>query len=73
MWRSVKTDPPPRDGSYVMFGVAPERWDDASCPCEFGFWHVGQNIPGWANSYGMTIIEDYWPLWQPLPNRPAKQ
>lgn len=68
-WRSVKDDPPPKTGEYVMFGHS-KPWASTGNHV-LGFWHDGQNVPGWMATpdYGV-ILEANWPYWQPLPTEP---
>lgn len=66
-WQPIGTAP--KDGRQILFG---HRLPWASSGnVTIGFWHVGQNIPGWMATpdYGV-ILEEVWPYWQWLPEEP---
>lgn len=69
-WRSVKNDPPPKDGTEVMFCRRPPF--SATGNHVIGFWHAYQNTPGWESVFG-TILEEHYPYWQSLPTLPAEK
>lgn len=66
VWRP--TDTAPRDGTLILFSRDPPY--SASDIC-IGFWHFGQNVPGFVGSDGFgVILPSVWKWWQPLPNFP---
>lgn len=63
-WKLVATAP--QDGREIMFKRKPPF--AASGNIIIGFWHIGQNIPGWKGHNGGTIIEEVWTHWRDLPD-----
>lgn len=68
-WRPIATAP--KDGSYILFGRKRDDWEWSSAPVCVGFWHDGQDTPGWRAAVSeFVILEEHWPYWQHLPAPP---
>jgi hypothetical protein len=69
-WQHIETAP--KDGSDILFGRA-LPWRSPTGNVCVGFWHVGQNEPGWQAQDGGRLLPEHWPYWQPLPAEPVNK
>lgn len=73
-WRSIKDDPPPKDGTWIIAKLGdgvPDRWDHWRGRC-FVIKHMGYTSTagydlGWTLFPGMGAEDDWLAEWQPLP------
>lgn len=68
LWQPIATAP--RDGTEVFFHRSPPY--SATGNIVIGFWHDGQNTPGWvAQGNCGVILPQHWPYWRPLMAPPS--
>lgn len=59
-WQPIETAP--KDGRTILFRRAPPF--STGINLTFGFWHDGQNVPGWEATAGIgKIVPEHWPEW----------